>query len=100
MYQDTPMTEEESLLLITGMINRAKNRFSETGTLYLLWGWVIFICCISQFILLHFFNNNDSYYIWYLTWLAVAYQLYYLAREKKKRTVRTYTDEIVGFVWI
>src|SRR5205085_5729283 len=100
MQQDNAMTEEESLSIITGMINRAKNRFSETGTLYLLWGWVIFICCMTQFIMLHFFNNDDAYYIWYLTWLAVIYQMYYLARKKRKETVKTYTDEIIGFVWL
>ena len=98
--EPNPMTESESLAIITGMINRAKNRFSETGTLYLLWGWMIFICCITQFILLSFFNNSHSYYIWYVTWIAVVYQVYYVVKKKRTQKVRTYTDEIVGFVWL
>ena len=94
------MSEEESLQIITGMINKAKNRFGETGTLYLFWGWTIFICCITQFILLHFYQNNKAYNIWYLTWLGVIYQLYFIAKKKKGQKVRTYTGEIVGYVWL
>ena len=93
------MTEAESLSIISGMINNAKNRFSETGHLYLLWGFVVFICCITQFVMLHFFKNEGAYYVWYLTWVAVIYQFYYLYKKRKRETVKTYTDEIVGFVW-
>jgi uncharacterized membrane protein HdeD (DUF308 family) len=100
MPTDPPMTEAQSLEIITGMINRAKNRFSETGTLYLLWGWMIFICCVTQFVLLFFFNNSQAYYIWCVTWIAVIYQVYYVLKRKRTQKVRTYTDEIVGFVWL
>ena len=94
------MSGEESLSIISGMINRARNRFSETGTLYLLWGWVILVCCIAQFALLKYFNYEKSYQVWGLTWLAVIYQFIYLARIKKNEKVKTYTDEIIAFVWI
>lgn len=94
------MTEAERFTLITGMINHAKNRFSETGHLYLLWGIVIFICCITQFIMIHYFSNVKAYYVWYLTWVVGIYQIYYLLKKKKKEKVRTYTDEIIGFVWL
>jgi hypothetical protein len=94
------MTGAESLSIISGMINHAKNRFSETGHLYLLWGGVIFICCITQFIMLYFFKDQNAYYIWYSTWLVVIYQFYYLFKKHKKERVKTYTDEIIGFVWL
>jgi hypothetical protein len=100
MTEDKLMSDKESLELITSMINKAKNRFSENGFLYLLWGWVILICCLAQFSLLYFFNNNDAYYIWYLTWIAVVIYLFYLNKKKKNRVIRTYTDEINGFVWL
>jgi hypothetical protein len=38
--EEVPMSETESLRLISSMINKAKNDFSESGTLYLLWGWL------------------------------------------------------------
>ena len=39
---------QQSLQLIEGMINKAKNRFPKNGFLYLLWGWVIMISAISH----------------------------------------------------
>jgi hypothetical protein len=97
---EQPFNEQSSLLLIESMINKAKNRFSESGTLYLIWGIVIFICSIIQFIAVYFYNYSTIYYVWYLTWLVLIYQAFFLARKKKRERVRTYTDEIVGYVWI
>jgi hypothetical protein len=100
MTEEKQMSDKESLELITLMINKAKNRFSENGFLYLLWGWVILICCLVQFSLLYFFNYDDAYYIWYLTWIAVIVYWFYRNKKKKTRAIRTYTDEISGFVWL
>ncbi|MEO6836753.1 MAG: hypothetical protein ABI185_00090 [Ginsengibacter sp.] len=94
------MTEKESMELITSMINKAKDRVSETGTLYLLWGWLILICCIVQFIGFHFFNYINSYYIWFSTWILVIYQFFYLGKRKNVNKVKSYTGEINGFVWL
>ena len=100
MNPEERMSESESLQLITSMINKAKNRFSETGTLYLLWGWLIFTCCIVQFVGLHFFNYEKVYFVWYSTWLLLIYQFFYIAKRKRNRRVKMYTSEIIIFVWI
>ncbi len=100
MNEETQMTDRESMQLITSMINKAKNRVNETGTMYLLWGWFILGCCIVHFVGIYFFNNSKIYYIWYTTWLLLLYQFFYLRKRKKDRKVRTYTEEINGFVWI
>jgi hypothetical protein len=94
------MTEKESLELIASMINKAKGRVNETGALYLLWGWLILICCIIQFAGLHFFNYINSYYIWLSTWILCIYQFFYLGKRKNVTKVKTYTGEINGFVWL
>ena len=98
--EEVQMTEAESLQLITSMINEAKNRFTESGTLYLLWGWLIFICCIIQFVGLHIFHYNKVYFVWYSTWLLLIYQFFYVARIRKRRRVKMHTGEIVIYVWI
>ena len=97
---EQPLNEQTSLLLIESMINKAKNRFSESGTLYLIWGIVIFVCSLTQFIAVYFYHYSDIYYVWYLTWLVLIYQVYFLARKKKREKVKTYTDDILGYVWI
>jgi hypothetical protein len=94
------MTEKESMELIASMINKAKNEVGETGWLYLLWGWLILFCCISQFVGIYFFHFDQIYFVWFLTWILLAYQFLYLSKERKKRKVKTYTREINTFVWV
>lgn len=100
MEQEKQMTESESLELITSMINRAKNRFSENGFQYLLWGWAVLICCMVQFISLKVFDQEKGYMVWLALWLVALFQVYYMIKTKKKKSVRTYTDGLVGFIWI
>ncbi len=99
MDQDKPFSGHESLALIESMINKAKNQFSENGHLYLIWGWVILICSIAQFVMLTL-RYDKHYLVWFITWIGVIYQAVYITRKKRQRTVRTYTDEIIGFVWL
>ena len=86
--------------LIESMINKAKNNFSESGTLYLLWGIVIFVCSITQFTALYFFQYKNIQYVWFLTWAVVIYQVIYLRRREKTEKVKTYTADILKYVWI
>lgn len=97
---EVKMTESEGILLITSMINKAKNRYTENGVLYLLWGWLIFTCCIIQFVSIHFFNFPEAYYVWYATWALFIYQIFYMRKRNKNRKVTMYTGEIIGYVWL
>lgn len=101
MENKESLTANESLKLIESMIYKAQNRFSENGTLYLLWGWLVFFCSIGQYVLIKFFNQvNSSGIIWSLTWVLAIYQIIYLRKKKKVVKVSTYTEEIIAFVWI
>ena len=97
---EVKLSESESLLLISSMINKAKNHYSENGLLYLLWGWLILVCCLIQFVSIHFFNYYKVYYAWYSTWILLIYQIYYFSKKRDYRNVRMYTGEIIGYVWI
>ncbi len=98
--QSENFSPKESLLLIDNMINQAKNRFSENGFLYLMWGWLIFFCSIGHFILIKMNWVKHPEIIWASCWLAVIFQIFYLLRRKKKETVKTYSENIIGFVWM
>jgi hypothetical protein len=100
MEKESGFSGQESLELIQSMINRARHQFSENGHLYLIWGWVVLLCSVGQFILMNVVNYEKHYLVWTLTWVAVIYQTIYLYKKKKSRTVRTYTDDILSFVWV
>ena len=91
---------EQSLHLIGSMINRAKARFNENGHLYLIWGWAVFICSLTQFILMYYVQVAEHYFVWMAMWLVFIYQMIYISRRKKNEKVKTYTDEIISVVWI
>src|SRR5215213_3997648 len=97
---DQEFSPEKSLAVIQTMINTARNQISENGHLYLLWGWVVFACAMSQFVLLNYFNSEHHYKVWMFTWAAFIYQTIYLARNRRREKVRTYADSLIGFVWL
>lgn len=98
--EEKSITERESIILIASMINKAKSQVSENGFLFILWGWVILICCVVQLLSDHFFHYPKAYYIWFSTYAVVIFQIIYLVRKKKSEFAKTYTEEIIGFVWI
>jgi len=100
MIQEENFNEKDSLALIESMIKKAKNQFSENGDSYLLWGWLVFFCSLAQFVLLHIMHYEKHYLVWMLTWVAAIYQIFDLRKRKNKLKVKTYTDDIVGYVWI
>lgn len=97
---DENFSPEQSLQVIQSMIEKAKNQFSENGHLYLLWGWVVFICSVAQFVLLKIVHYEKHYIVWMACWLAVIYQFVYLRKKHNLQKVRTYADNIIGYVWI
>lgn len=98
--RESDFSPQQSLAVIQSMINTARNQFSENGHLYLLWGWVVFVCSIAQFVLLKYFNYQHHYLVWSLTWVAFIYQAVYLARTRRKEKIRTYADNILKYVWL
>ncbi len=91
---------EESLEVIQSMINKAKNQFSENGDLYLLWGWWVFICAIAEYILLNYVRFEMHWIVWWTFIFILIYQFFYLRKKMRMARARTYTDHIIGYVWI
>ena len=94
------LTEKQSLSIIEEMINRAKNQFSEDGSLYLLWGWVILFCSLGHFVLQVVVEYNRPWQIWSVTWVVAVYMLFFLRKKNRTRKVKTYTEELLSYVWL
>lgn len=98
--QTENFSPKDSLQLINSMIGQAKNRFTENGFLYLLWGWVIFVCAIFHFTAVKLSLFNKPELVWMITWGVVIFQIIYLAKVKKNEKVKTYSDGIIDAIWI
>jgi len=100
MDSEIKMSESESMELITSMINKAKNYYGETGLFYLIWGWLILFCCLTQFVSIYFFQSAKGNYVWLLIYAVLIFQIIYIRRAKKFRRTKTYTRDINSYVWI
>ena len=100
MENENDLNPQQSLALIEGMINKAKNNFSDNSILYLLWGWTVFFCAIGHFLLQYFKVIPHPEMIWMATWAIIVYQIVYLSKQKKKKRVKTYSEEIISYIWI
>jgi len=97
---ENDFSPQQSLVLIESMINRAKDKFAEDGSMYLFWGWLVFACSLFQFILLHILEYPKHYLVWLATLPAFVYQFFYIRKKRKQQTVTTYADYIIGYIWL
>ena len=99
MEQGKNLTEQESLNLITEMINRAKNSFHDTGIGAMMWGAVIAICSLVRLSELHF-GYRLPFDIYLLTVVAIILQIFITIKEKKERRVKSYDDAFIDYLWL
>ena len=92
-------TEQESLLLISQMINKAKNSYHDTGIGPILWGSVIAICSLVTYFKITV-GLKLPVDIWFLTFVAIIPQIWIVSKEKKVRKVKSYDETAMDYVWI
>jgi hypothetical protein len=99
MENEQTLTGEQSLELITSMINQAKNGYYDTGISALLWGSVIIVCSLATYAN-HFLQWTALNYVWFLTTAAVVPQVIISIREAKNRGYKSYQSDLIGGVWL
>jgi uncharacterized protein with PQ loop repeat len=99
MAEEQQLSEQESLRLISQMINKAKNSFHDTGIGPILWGSVIALCSLVTFARVQF-GFKLPFDIWLLTLVAILPQIIITYREKKMRRARNYDDAAIDYIWL
>jgi hypothetical protein len=99
--ENSTLTPEESLLLISKTIEQTKNRFKESGHIFIYWGTLTLIVFGSQLILSLLGLYKYTMYPIYLFPLSIFYMIYIWIKEKKKNLPKTYIGNILGTLgWI
>lgn len=99
MENEQTLTGEQSLELITSMINQAKNDYYDTGVSALLWGSVIIFCSLVTYAN-QYLQWAALNYIWFLTIAAVVPQVIISIREARRRRYKSYQSDLIGGVWL
>jgi hypothetical protein len=97
--QDESLSPQDSLVLIQSMIDKAKNTVAHDSFYFLLWGWLVFIASITQYILKVVVQTPYHYIAWSLMFVGIIVSAIYGARQNKKRKVSTYIGELLNYLW-
>ncbi|RLD65244.1 MAG: hypothetical protein DRI95_09140 [Bacteroidetes bacterium] len=93
-------SEQDSLKLISEMLENTKARFNENGFFYLLWGWLVLIASLLHFTLLYTDFQHP-----YIGWPVIMMGGGIVSgiagyRKGKDAKVSTFIDRSMIFLWI
>jgi hypothetical protein len=94
------MTGEESLKIITEMINRTKVNIRQGIFHLLFWGWLITVCSLSEWLITNLTHYAHPYYVWILVIPGAFVSIIYGAVTGRKAKVHTYADMLYMWTWI
>ncbi len=97
---ETTFSPEESLQLIQSMISKTKGAVADDSFYFLMWGWLVFSCCLGEFILKLYFQYPYHYAVWWLMPLGGVISVIYGSRQSKIQQMKTFVEESVDFLWI
>jgi hypothetical protein len=102
MNDEKELTEQESLRLITQMINQAKDFYYESGLNALMWGFTNLICFTLAYFDAVMKNFNLPFSPFFLMAITFVVQLYYDRKEalQRKAMAATYLDDVHKYIWM
>lgn len=96
---DKNLTAQESLEIITSMINRAKGNVKDNSIYFLLWGWVVVFANLLSYGL-GLLNYDKPYLAWLITIPAWGVTIYMGSRASKKKNNLSHFDRVTTALWI
>lgn len=99
MTEEKKMSEQESLELITSMINKAKGQYHESGTGPILWGTVVGIAGLTSFAE-RYWNFRLGCDIWWIVLLAFIPQIVISIREGRQKKAVAYSEAYLNSIWL
>lgn len=93
------LSAEKSLELITEVIAQARKKFEENGFIFMLWGVLIAIAAIGQFVLLKNEYYATNWYPYLLMPIGVLYSFYYFSK-KERKSKHNQISAIVSYAWV
>jgi hypothetical protein len=99
--QNKELTHEESLQVIQGMITLAKHKMNDTGFHFILWGVLVILASMTQYLIAYNGITQLSHWVWVVMpviGIPIAYG--YEHRKEKRVSARTKFDKMYGYLWL
>lgn len=94
------LNPQQSLDLITSMINQAKGNVKKSSFYFLLWGWTIVVANLGVYVMLKFTDVKNPYIMFAITIPMAIVTIIYSIRHERSVNVTTHLDQIHKWVWI
>jgi hypothetical protein len=99
MLEENKLSGQESIQIITEMIQKVKGSFNENGSSAILWGAVVAFCGLVSFVQAQW-NFSIGFDVWFLIMLAIIPQMFIVFREKKMKLFKTYQQSATDYIWL
>lgn len=98
---ETKLTEQQSLGIITEMIERARTNVQKgSGTYMVYYGSIVSIIALLNIVLIYSLKNPiNSFWIWCGMIPVVIFEKIWQGRKDKEVLIRTHIDHIISSVW-
>ena len=96
---ETKMTEQESLKIITEMIESSRSKIRDNGFYYLLWGWLMLSASVLNFVLVT--AGYDKPWLPWPVLMAAGMVVSVIAgyRQGREARVMTWFDKTMIYLW-
>jgi hypothetical protein len=98
--EEKELSPQESLSLISSMINKTKDVVADNSFYFLFWGWLVFVCCITSFVLKMYVHYPGHAMVWLLMPIGGVLSGIYSARQAKTVRTKTFVDDALSHLWI
>lgn len=101
MENTEKLNPTESLNIISKAISQTKDNIKDQSFYYIMWGWLISIASLSNYLLVTFTNFKQAYLPW-LILIPVGWIVSITYSIKKERTKKyeTYIEIFLKYLWI
>lgn len=101
MEENKTLSPEESLRLIAETIEKTKSNVQSGSFYFLLWGWLVSLAGIAQFLLLEFTTIKAYFYVWpIMAFIGIVSCIVYGVKVERHKTVQTHLDSVFMNLWI
>lgn len=99
---EMPFNEQQSLEVISEMIQVSQKKLKNDGILFIIWGWIMFFNYAFNYllgfvVLTYPLKKAIDYAGIAIAIVVIAYSLYYILKQRKK--VQTYIGISLRYVW-
>jgi hypothetical protein len=98
--ESSVFSHEDGLKTIYAMITSTRNTIGENYLFYLIWGYLVGLSCISEYILIRIVHYDRHYMVWpVLMGLGMILSGYLTIRRQKRSTYKSVIGNIMSYLW-